>query len=159
MSYHIRAVEQTERERLAQFINQQWGDDLMVVHGQSFQPSQLPALVAEVDDEWLGLLTYTIQQNECEVISLDSFCEGQGIGTALMQAVYNLAREAACSRVFLITTNDNLHAIRFYQKRGMYLSALYPNAVAQARAIKPTIPLLGYDDIPIRDEIELSFDL
>ena len=64
-----------------------------------------------------------------------------------------------CSRITLITTNDNLAALKFYQKRGFDMVRLYRNAVEQARKIKPMIPLLGYDDIPVRHEIELEMIL
>jgi ribosomal protein S18 acetylase RimI-like enzyme len=59
----------------------------------------------------------------------------------------------------LLTTNDNLHALRFYQRRGFRLAALYPGALAEARKLKPSIPETGYHGIPIRDEIELEMSL
>ncbi len=58
--------------------------------------------------------------------------------------------------VWLITTDANLHALRFYQRRGLVLAALHRNAVEAARRIKPEIPLIGNDGIPIRDELELE---
>jgi len=57
------------------------------------------------------------------------------------------------------TTNDNLNALRFYQKRGFVLAAVYPEAIERARKIKPTISLIGYEGIPLRDEIELEMPL
>lgn len=57
------------------------------------------------------------------------------------------------------SSNDNLNALRFYQKYGFTLVALYPNALAQSRKLKPQIPLIGNDGIPLRDEIELELDL
>ena len=57
-----------------------------------------------------------------------------------------------------MTTNDNLHALRFYQRKGFTLAGLRPNALAQTRKQKP-VPLLGADGIPIRDEIELEMIL
>ena len=59
----------------------------------------------------------------------------------------------------LITTNDNLSALRFYQKRSFDMVRLYLNAVEEARKIKPEIPLTGNDGIPIRHEIELEMKL
>jgi hypothetical protein len=59
----------------------------------------------------------------------------------------------------LITTNDNVAALRFYQKRGFTLAALHKNALEQSRRLKPQIPLLGLDGIPLRDEIELEIFL
>jgi hypothetical protein len=84
---------------------------------------------------------------------------GQGVGTALIEAVKVAAIEAGCRRLWLMTTNDNLHALGFYQRRGFRLVAVYPGAVDAARLLKPEIPLLGNDGIPIRDEIELEIAL
>lgn len=82
--------------------------------------------------------------------------EGKGIGTLLVQAVEEHAWQHRCTVVSLITTNDNLHALKFYQKRGYYLVEILQNAVERARAVKPEIPLIGNDGIPIRDEIRLQ---
>ena len=85
--------------------------------------------------------------------------EGQGIGSSLMDAVKKAAISAGCGRLWLITTNDNMSALRFYQKRGFRLAALYLNALDRSRLLKPQIPLFGKDGIPLRDEIELDMSL
>jgi hypothetical protein len=41
----------------------------------------------------IGLITYIIKENECEIISLDSIEEGKGFGTSLVQIVENVAKE------------------------------------------------------------------
>ncbi|MEW5718069.1 MAG: GNAT family N-acetyltransferase, partial [Chloroflexota bacterium] len=82
-----------------------------------------------------------------------------GIGSALIDAVKLRARQAGCKRLWLITTNDNLTALRFYQKRGFTLAALHRNALEESRKIKPEIPLVGEHGIPLRDEIELEMML
>lgn len=138
---------------------QRWGGLTMVVHGQVYHADQLPGLLAFAGAELLGAVTYRLEGGECEVMSLDSFREGAGVGTALLQAVVELARAQGCRRLFLITTNDNLGALRFYQKRGLRLAALHPDAVTRARDLKPGIPLLGDHGIPIRDELELELAL
>jgi ribosomal protein S18 acetylase RimI-like enzyme len=93
---------------------------------------------------------------ECEIISLDSLVQGTGIGSALTDAVQQRAKAAGCQRLWLITTNDNLNALGFYQKRGFHLAALHRNALDVSRRLKPQIPLIGLDGIPLRDEIELE---
>jgi GNAT superfamily N-acetyltransferase len=81
------------------------------------------------------------------------------VGTALLDAVKRIALEAGCRRVYLTTTNDNLRALRFYQRRGFRLVAVYAGAVDRARAHKPQIPAIGMHGIPIRDEIELECEI
>ena len=56
----------------------------------------------------------------------------------------------------MIATNDNIRALRFYQKRGFDLVSIYRFAVNESRKLKPQIPLLGVDDIPILHEIEFE---
>jgi len=97
-----------------------------------------------------------VNGEECEVTSLDSLKEGKGIGTVLINEVLQEAKEKNCRRVFLITTNDNLHALGFYQRRGFELVSIHRGAVNESRKIKATIPLIGENNIPLRDEIELE---
>jgi len=107
----------------------------------------------------LGLVTYHIKTPECEIITLDSLAEGMGIGNQLIQAVKKIAVEAGCICLTLITTNDNLESLGFYQKRGFRIRAVYPGAVERAREFKPSIPKLGNNGIPIQDEIRLEMNL
>ena len=154
--FSLRRLTSDDLAQLRQFWVEHWGGEEMISRGNVHRVEQLDGFVAENEEEWVGLLTFSIKGHECEVTSLDSLREGQGIGTKLMDSVVEEARKQNCSRVFLITTNDNTHALRFYQKRGFALTALYPGAVNESRKLKPSIPLTGFDDIPLRDEIELE---
>ena len=107
----------------------------------------------------IGLVTYAIQGGECEMTLLQSMAERVGVGAALTLAVRDAAIAAGCGRLWLITTNDNTHALRFYQRRGFTIAAIHINALEQARKLKPGIPLTGADGIPLRDEIELEMRL
>ena len=98
-------------------------------------------------------------ENECEIVSLDSARQGMGVGTMLIHNVVEEARKKDCRRIFLITTNDNLNALGFYQKRGFELVAVHRGALEKSRKIKPGIPLMGANNIPLRDEIELEMIL
>ena len=97
-----------------------------------------------------------MDESRCEVISLDSLDENKGIGSALLRRVEDTARQANQTNIQVITTNDNLHALHFYQKRGYQIIRVYPDAVAKARAVKPSIPLVSDQGIPIRDELLLQ---
>lgn len=158
-NFCTRPLDNNDQQWVSQFIARRWGSDIIVVHGVTYQPSTLPGFAAVQEGEIVGLITYQIEEKDCGIVSLDSLRESQGIGTALMEAVKKVALEAGCCRIWLITTNDNLHALRFYQKRGFVLVAVHRGAVTASRKIKPEIPLMGADGIPIRDEIELERDL
>jgi ribosomal protein S18 acetylase RimI-like enzyme len=131
----------------------------MVAHGRIYYPADLPGFVALVDGEPTGLLTFEIVGTECEVVLIDSGTKGAGIGSALIDAVKHMARDAGCARLWLVTTNDNLDALRFYQRRSFVLCALRPDAIKDSRRLKPEIPLTGDFGIPLRDELELEIEL
>ncbi len=152
----IREVNQEDREWMSRFLIEHWGSTQMVYRLGVRQCDQLPAFAAFYKGKPVGLVTYNLDQTECEIVSLDSLIEGHGIGSSLLQAVEDAAKAQGCKRIWLITTNDNLHALRFYQKRQFELVTIYRHAVEKARQIKPQIPLIGNDGIPIRDEIELE---
>jgi GNAT superfamily N-acetyltransferase len=107
----------------------------------------------------VGLVTYELDGVACEVVTIDALEEGRGIGTALLEAVVAAARRAECERVQLLTTNNNLRALAFYQKRGFRLVGLVPGAIVEERRLKPSIPELDSAGVPIRDELHLELSL
>ncbi|TMI55498.1 GNAT family N-acetyltransferase [Candidatus Bathyarchaeota archaeon] len=141
------------------FIHDQWGSTRVVSKGRVFDPSELEGFAAVADEKVVGLVTFRVERDECEVVTLNSLSEGTGTGSSLLNAVRDTAIKARCRRLWLITTNDNLSALRFYQKWGLRITAIYPNALERSRMLKPEIPLLGKEGIPIRDEIELEMIL
>lgn len=155
----IRRLAKNDLPRLRQFWIEHWGGEEMVTRGTVYRPEQLDGFVVEDGEEWIGLLTFFVQDGECEVTSLDSLREGQGIGSALITMALKEARARDCKRLFLITTNDNLNALRFYQRRGFEIVTVYRGAIHESRKIKPGIPLIGMNNIPLRDEIELEIKL
>jgi ribosomal protein S18 acetylase RimI-like enzyme len=156
---YIRQINDGDKAWVASLINEMWGSVNMVVRGSIYHVNELPGFIAILEDEPVGLVTYFLEDGDCEIISLDSTIEGIGMGSTLIETMKKLAREEGCKRLRLITTNDNTNALRFWQKRGFRLAALYPNAIEKSRELKPEIPVLGNDDIPIRDEIELELIL
>jgi GNAT superfamily N-acetyltransferase len=154
-----RRLTEDDLPRLSQFWTEHWGGEEMITRGNIYRPDQLEGFVVEDNNEWLGLLTFFIKDGECEVTSLDSLREGQGIGSLLIEQVSEEARRRGCSRLFLITTNDNLNALGFYQRRKFEIVSVYRGALNESRKRKPSIPLIGKNNIPLRDEIELEINL
>ena len=155
----IKRIGQEDREAVNAFILQQWFSTEMVVHGECIDLGTADGWFACEDEELIGLITYRIIDKKMEILSLDSLKENKGIGTTLLNEAIREAKIADCSEIMLITTNDNLSALRFYQKRGFDMVRFYPNAVEESRKLKPQIPLIGADGIPIRHEIELELKL
>lgn len=144
----IRRVRETDRARINEFIAGQWFSLTMVVRGEAVDLGAAEGFYVEEDGGVTGLVTYRVGGGAMEILSLDSLREGQGTGGALLEAAVAEAETRGCARVFLITTNDNLNALRFYQKRGFDMAALYRNALDVSRRMKPSIPLTGCFGIP-----------
>ena len=128
--------------------------------GELVHPLDHPALVVEtVDGQLLGMLTYVPGRDwqQCEILTLHADEQWRGAGTALVEAAAQLARRQGCTRLWVITTNDNVDALRFYQRRGFCLVRVHRGAVDRSRAsLKPEIPVVGAYGIPLRDEIVLE---
>lgn len=148
------------RKRVQPLVNEAWAGPLIAVNGQLWNTEILPGLAAlDPDGGILGYLLYAFHDGLCEMMALESLRENCGVGTRLIERIKELAKERQIQTVAVTTTNDNLHAVRFYQKRGFMLKALRPNALETSRRLKPSIPLTGLDGIPLRDEIELEIYL
>jgi hypothetical protein len=156
MKFELRPLTGADRAWVTQRIINSWGASVVIAHGTIYHPADLPGYMALAGDNHIGLLTYNIEDTTCEIITLESWREGHGVGMALIESVKQVARRKGCHRLYLVTTNDNTRALRFYQKRGFVIAAVRLNAVAGSRKVKPEIPMIGNDDIPIRDEIELE---
>ncbi len=149
-----------DKEWIVKFLKKIWGSEKIISRGRAYYPGELAGFVAIKGKKYLGLITYHIVKNECQITSLNSIVEGRGVGTALVEKVKKVAKKLNCKRLWLTTTNDNVDALRFYQKRDFLFKRVYPGAVDSARKkLKPEIPLLGDYGIPIRDEIELEIIL
>jgi GNAT superfamily N-acetyltransferase len=157
--FKIRPLSETDRDQVAEFIRHHWAGETVVVHGVTYHPAALPGFVAITAEEWLGLVTYHIENDQCELVTLNSLQPEQGIAAALLRQVIRRAREAGCSLLHLTTTNDNTNPLRFYQKHGFRITAIHRDAVAASRKLKPTIPSAGESGIPILDEIVLELGL
>lgn len=148
-----------DRPWVTALICDHWGGPTVVSRGVAHHVADCPGFYALAEGKRIGLITYHITGRACEIVTLDSMRWGIGVGVALIEAVKGAAITAGCTRLWLITTNDNTHALRFYQRQGFVLAALHVNALAESRKLKPGIPLVGMDGIILRDEIELAMDL
>jgi len=137
-------------------LKKYWYSTRIISRGKIHEADKLSGFIAYDGNVRVGLVMYKVTGNECEIVSLNSFTELAGVGSYLVDAVKSAAAKAQCSRIWLVTTNDNTHALRFYQRKGFVLSALHLNAIQESRKLKPEIPIIGHDGIPIRDEIELE---
>ena len=146
--------------RWVEKLLEQMGSSRVARLGEVVEAADLPGFIAEREGERLGLLTWILDGDQLEVLSLHCRVENVGAGGALLQAAAELATARGCRRLWLLTTNDNLRALGFYQRRGLRLCALHAGQVDRDRALKAEIPEVNPDNgIPIRDLLELELPL
>lgn len=154
--FDVEEINANNRNIVNNFLKRHWFTTNIISRGKVIDGTKLDGFIVYDNNEIVGLITYRIDNNECEILSLNSLRENNGIGSLLIEKVIKISKIKNCSRIFLITTNDNIHAISFYQKRGFYFSNIYINSIKNSRKLKPEIPEIGYNNIPIRDELELE---
>lgn len=157
----LRLVNDADRHLIAHLTETEWGLPIVSVSGLH-NPSALPGIVAEYDGEILGVLTYRMNEYEMEVVTLKSLLEGRGIGSALLAEARRIA-QVARRRLFLITTNENLRAIGFYQRRGMEMVAIHRNFVEEVERAKAGVfggrAPVEDDGIVFRHAIEFEYPI
>jgi ribosomal protein S18 acetylase RimI-like enzyme len=152
----VRRLTIPDRPWLVDILNEAFAGVIAARRGEAIDASALPGFLGTVGGHPVGVLTYQIIDRACEVVALACSEEGRGVGQALMNAVRDHAVATECGRLWLITTNDNVRAFRFYQVWGMDLCALHRHGVTRARALKPSLPLQGADGIPLQHELEFE---
>lgn len=167
MTPERRAVDTVRIEELAdadrpwanELLRERWGAARMVSRGREHDGGTLPALAARRGGRLAGLVTLCFDGDACEVVTLDAVEQRRGVGRALLEAAIGRARERGCARIWLVTTNDNVVAQRFYEHLGWRLAAVHRGALDEARKLKPEIPRLGMGGVPLTDELEYELDL
>ena len=159
MSEDLRVIpiKPSDRQWLTELLVTRWGGPEIITQGVVHRADRCKGFVAWAGGQRVGALTLVdAGDGQVEITSLDSLDQGRGVGTALVGAVRALASLRGCFRVWLITTNDNLGALRFWQRRGFDLVSVHRGAIAESRRLKPLIPMVGAHGIPIRHEVELE---
>jgi len=156
VTFEVRPVREEDQDWIRHLIQERWADEFVVGHGVVCRPAELDGFVAMEDTDVVGLATYRIEGDACEIVTIDALAERRGVGSTLVEAVHERAHRAGCARLWLVTTNDNERAQAFYDKLGFRVVAVREGAVDQARKLKPSIPLIGAGGVPITDELELE---
>jgi GNAT superfamily N-acetyltransferase len=152
----VRPARAEDAAWVRRFLRHCWGDTAVAVHGELIDAALLPALIA---GDRQGLATYRLSGREAELVTLNAEPADAGTGTALIEALARRLRDAGVERLWLTTTNGHPAALQFYQRRGFRLVRVRPGAVDEARRLKPSIPVIGEDGAPVRDELDLCLVL
>jgi len=155
MAIEVRPVTPADIAYVRRSLTAAFHGTVVAVHDELIDAGDLPGGIAWADGEPVGLLTYRIVGADWEIVSIAADRPGAGAGGALLAWIRDVAAGAGAVRLWLVTTNDNVRALRFYQRHGFDLVAVHRDAVTRARALKPAIPR-ELDGIPLRHEIELE---
>ena len=155
----IRTSTSTDSSWLTQLMEKNWGGLPLVIRGKKYDPNNLDGIIVENQQSIAGFLFYEIKNDNCEIIVFEVFDRFKGTGTIMLENLKSIAKNNGCTRIYLMTTNDNLEALRFYQRRGFTIGKIHIDSVKHSRKIKPTIGLIGDYGIPVRDEIDLELFL
>lgn len=137
-------------------LKENWGSEIIVTRNTKHSCIDLEGVIIENENRIIGLCLYEIVENELEIVLIETYIEKLGVGSFIINEIRQIGIGKGIERIWLITTNDNIDALRFYQRRGFVLKALYKDAIKESRKLKPEIPMLGENGIEIRDEIEME---
>lgn len=148
-----------DRDEVARFIERHWQSRVVMSSGKAYYPHRENGFLERRGGEIVGLLTYHLDGQCMEILTLNSTVEGQGIGSSLMLSAIDRARQLGCKKIWLTTTNDRLRVVDFHQRLGFRLTDVRLGVVDQARAVKPQIPLVGERGVPMRDELVMELEI
>lgn len=151
----VREAGDTDRAAARELIQRDFGRTKIVAFGEVMDIDQMPALVAIMQgEEPSGALAYRLLGGALHIVALatDPMWQRSGVGGHLVAEAELLARRLTLARIVVATTNDNLPALYFYQRRGYRLTELVPESVITHTHQQ----LAGFAGIPVRDEIRLE---
>lgn len=152
-------IEIAPTELIAEMWEEHWGLPI-VTPEREYMPPDVEGLVCHSrDGRALGLVTWAVDGQRAEIVSLNALEPGRGIGSRLMEAAEEELRRLGVTAAHLVTTNDNPRALSFYVRRGYRLVRVHLDAMDRVRRAKPQVPLTGNDGIPLRDMWELEREL
>ena len=157
--FEILQLDSVLREKVLPVLEKTWGSVYLAINGKLWDSRTMPGFAAVSGDDVIGYLLYEFHDDICEIMVLESVLENIGAASALIERVKRTAKSNRVSKVIVQTSNDNIRAFRFYQRRGFTIREFRLGAMDDARRLKPSIPLIGEDGIPLRDEIEFETEV
>lgn len=149
-------VEGASREVIAAVWAERWGDPI-VTPWAVYGPDGVEGLCLRAPEGSVrGLVTWAERPDDVEIVTLDALEPGRGDGARLLEEAERLLRSRGRTVVRLVTSNDNMRAVAFYQRRGYRVVRLHLDALDAVRRLKPSVPIAGAGGIPLRDLWEME---
>lgn len=154
----VREIE--DKSLFLALMMQHWGSHRMMIGVRVYDCAELPLTgLFSASGDLLAVASWTLDGDVAILCALHAMTAGQGAAVRLLDALKAAARAKGATRLRAMVTNDNLPAMGFYQKQGFRFSGLYVEAIDHYRSVIPTIIRTGYQDIPVRDALELEIGL
>lgn len=150
----VREATDADRPLVRALFERDFGRTRVIGFGQVLDVDAMPALVATMHEDVSGALAYRLLGDGLHIVALatDPMWQRSGVGGHLVAEAELLARRLSLARVIVTTTNDNLPALYFYQRRGYRLVSVSPGSMlAHTEGVLP-----GFAGIPVRDEMQLE---
>jgi GNAT superfamily N-acetyltransferase len=150
----VREATDADRASARALFERDFGRTKIVAFGEVMDVDEMPVLVAVVTNEPAGALAYRLLGDALHIVALatDPMWQRSGVGAYLVAEAELLARRLKLTRLVVATTNDNLPALYFYQRRGYRLTELARDGIIDHTG--KALP--GFASIPVRDEIRLE---
>ena len=150
----IDVITEENRKLVNQFILDHWYEVVMIIKGERVDISSSDGFCIIDGQTVTGLITYRLKNNICEITLLHTIVQNRGIGRQLVQKVIETVKNNHVDTITVVTTNDNIGAIAFYQKIGFDMVQIYHDSMDYVGKFKPGVPIMGENHIPLRHEIE-----
>jgi ribosomal protein S18 acetylase RimI-like enzyme len=150
----VREATDSDRAAARELFQRDFGRTRIVAFGEVMDIESMPALVAVLYAEPSGALAYRLLGDSLHIVALatDPMWQRSGVGGYLVAEAELIARKLKLGRIVVATTNDNLPALHFYQRRGYRMTEL----VASSVVAHTHQEIAGFAGIPVRDEIRLE---
>jgi GNAT superfamily N-acetyltransferase len=149
----------SDRAQLEELLRMRWPDATLIICGQFIRPEDVEGLGYYSGDRLHGIATWRSSPRIMHIVAVNAFSEMRGVGGALVDAMAAHGRAQGMGVLRATISNDNIVALRFYQRRGFRITAFHRGIIEAMRNVKPSIPQFGLDGIPMRDEFELELEL
>lgn len=152
-------LEPATPQDIDRLVQEHWGLPVVCVD-RLYESADLEGLVWRDDPgEIQGLVTWAVEGDRAEIVTMEAFVQGAHIGGRLLHAAEAELQRRGVRTVVVVTTNDNLRAQAFYMRRGYRVVRLDIDGMTRVRALKPEVPETGHEGLPLRDMWELRKQL
>jgi ribosomal protein S18 acetylase RimI-like enzyme len=153
----VRAAGAADRAWVVAAAREVLGSEHQAASHRQFHVLDVDVLIAARDGEPTGFLSWEIDGTTCEALAIACTTRGAGAGSALMDALHELAAACGCEHVRVVTTDTNIGAQRFYERLGYRLRERRVGAVDECRRLyKPSIPPEMHDELVYERAVRVS---